>query len=92
MIPRQAASTLQRLAKGFPILAVTGPRQSGKTTLCKAVFAGKAYVSLENPDQREFAERDPRRFLERFSDGAILDEVQPARVGKAQRAHADRPA
>lgn len=76
MIPRQAASTLQRLAKGFPILAVTGPRQSGKTTLCKAVFAGKAYVSLENPEQREFAERDPRRFLERFSDGAILDEVQ----------------
>ncbi len=89
MIPRQAASTLQRLAKGFPILAVTGPRQS---TLCKAVFAGKAYVSLENPEQREFAERDPRRFLERFRDGAILDEVQPARVGKAQRAHADRPA
>lgn len=76
MIPRQAASALQRLAKGFPIVAVTGPRQSGKTTLAKAVFAGKAYVSLENPEQREFAERDPRRFLERFADGAVLDEVQ----------------
>lgn len=76
MIPRAAATTLQRLAKGFPIIALTGPRQSGKTTLAKAVFADKAYVSLENPDEREFAEQDPRRFLQRFDDGAILDEVQ----------------
>ncbi len=76
MVPRQAASALQRLAQGFPIVAVTGPRQSGKTTLAKAVFAGKTYVSLENPEQREFAERDPRRFLERFGDGAVLDEAQ----------------
>lgn len=76
MISRVAANTLQRLFKGFPIIALTGPRQSGKTTLAKAVFADKAYVSLENPDEREFAERDPRRFLQRFDDGAILDEVQ----------------
>lgn len=76
MIPRAAANTLQRLTKGFPIVALTGPRQSGKTTLTKAVFADKAYVSLENPDEREFAEQDPRRFLQRFDDGAILDEVQ----------------
>jgi len=76
MIPRSASGALQRLAKGFPIVALTGPRQSGKTTLAKAVFAGKAYVSLENPDEREFAERDPRRFLQRFDGGAILDEVQ----------------
>lgn len=76
MIPRVAASTLQRLAKGFPIVALTGPRQSGKTTLAKAVFANKTYVSLETPDEREFAERDPKRFLQRFTDGAILDEVQ----------------
>ena len=76
MIPRLAHSTLQRLAKGFPIVALTGPRQSGKTTLAKAVFADKAYVSLENPDEREFAERDPRLFLQRFGEGAILDEVQ----------------
>jgi len=76
MIPRIATHTLQRLAKGFPIIALTGPRQSGKTTLAKAVFADKAYVSLENPDEREFAENDPRRFLQRFDDGAILDEVQ----------------
>ena len=76
MIPRTAAATVQRLAKGFPVIAVTGPRQSGKTTLAKAVFAGKAYVSLENPDEHAFAERDPRAFLNRFASGAILDEVQ----------------
>lgn len=76
MIPRQATSTLQRLAKGFPILALTGARQSGKTTLAKHVFAQKAYVSLENPDELEFANSDPRRFLARFNQGAILDEVQ----------------
>lgn len=76
MIPRTAANTLARLAKGFPILALTGPRQSGKTTLARAMFADKPYVSLENPDEREFAEQDPRRFLARFAEGAILDEVQ----------------
>ncbi|MBP8296425.1 MAG: ATP-binding protein [Burkholderiales bacterium] len=76
MIPRIAANALQRLARGFPIVALTGPRQSGKTTLARACFGGKTYVSLENPDEREFAERDPRRFLQRFADGAILDEVQ----------------
>ncbi len=76
MIPRQAAPTLQRLAKGFPVLVITGPRQSGKTTLARALFGGKPYVSLENPQEREFAQTDPRRFLARFADGAILDEVQ----------------
>lgn len=76
MIPRLATQTLLRLAKGFPIVVLTGPRQSGKTTLAKTVFANKAYVSLENLDEREFAEQDPKRFLQRFTDGAILDEVQ----------------
>ena len=76
MLPRTASDTLKRLARGFPILALTGPRQSGKTTLARAVFPEKPYVSLENPDEREFAEQDPRRFLARFADGAILDEVQ----------------
>lgn len=76
MIPRQAASTLIRLAKAFPIVAITGPRQSGKTTLAKALFTDKPYISLENPDEREFATYDPKRFLARFTQGAVLDEVQ----------------
>ncbi len=76
MLARIASSTLLRLARGFPVLALTGPRQSGKTTLARAVFPDKPYVSLENLDEREFAQQDPRRFLARFPDGAILDEVQ----------------
>ena len=76
MIPRAAAHTLERLAKGFPVVALTGPRQSGKTTLAKSVFKDKTYVSLENPDEREFALQDPKRFLQRFPNGAVLDEVQ----------------
>jgi len=76
MIPRKAETTLERLARGFAIVAITGPRQSGKTTLARATFPNKPYVSLENPELREFAQTDPKRFLARFGDGAILDEVQ----------------
>ena len=76
MIPRQAAKTLERLAKGFPVVAITGPRQSGKTTLARSLFPQKPYVSLENLDEREFARSDPKRFLGRFPEGAVLDEVQ----------------
>lgn len=76
MIPRDAAPTLARLAQGFPLVAITGPRQAGKTTLAKAIFSEKPYVSLENPDELEFALNDPKRFLARFPKGAILDEVQ----------------
>ena len=76
MIPRQALEPLHRLARGFPIVALTGPRQSGKTTLARAAFSDKPYVSLENPQEREFAETDPQRFLTRFAHGAVLDEVQ----------------
>ncbi len=76
MLNRAAFSTAQRLAQGFPVLAITGPRQSGKTTLARALFAGKPYVSLEDPEAREFAESDPRGFLARFPDGAVFDEAQ----------------
>jgi predicted AAA+ superfamily ATPase len=76
LIPRKAADTLHRLARGFPIVAITGPRQAGKTTLARLAFADKPYVTLEDPEEREFAGTDPRRFLMRFPDGAILDEVQ----------------
>ncbi len=76
MIPRVAAETLVRLAGYYPIVAVTGPRQAGKTTLARAVFSRKPYVSLEDPDTREFAQSDPRAFLERYPDGAVIDEAQ----------------
>lgn len=76
MIPRTARPRLERLARQFPAVTVTGPRQSGKTTLCRQTFPGKAYVSLEAPDVRDEAARDPRGFLARYRDGAIFDEVQ----------------
>lgn len=76
MVPRSALPTLHSLAEGYPILVVTGPRQSGKTTLVLAAFPDKAYVSLENPDERAFAVEDPKGFLTRFSGGAIIDEAQ----------------
>jgi len=76
MIPRTARQTAERLAEGFPIVAITGPRQSGKTTLARAVFPDKPYVTLEDPEEREFAESDPRRFLARFPEGAVIDEAQ----------------
>jgi predicted AAA+ superfamily ATPase len=76
MIPRTLAETLRRLAQSFPVVAITGPRQSGKTTLARAVFADKPYVSLEDPIERAFALEDPRGFLARFKDGAVFDEAQ----------------
>jgi len=76
MFARQLAATLARLSRSFPIIAITGPRQSGKTTLARAVFADKSYVSLENPAELAFAREDPRGFLARFRDGAIFDEAQ----------------
>ncbi len=76
MLQRIAEKTLLKLAKGYPLVAITGPRQSGKTTLARAAFKKKPYVSLEDPDQREYADDDPRGFLAAYPDGAILDEVQ----------------
>lgn len=76
MLDRDLSPTLKRLSSSFPIVAVTGPRQSGKTTLVRALFADKTYVSLEDPMERAFAEEDPRGFLARFADGAIFDEAQ----------------
>jgi uncharacterized protein len=76
MIPRKASKLLEKLAAGFPVVSITGPRQSGKTTLAQHVFSDKAYVTLEDPDTRERAQDDPRGFLVQFPEGAILDEVQ----------------
>jgi predicted AAA+ superfamily ATPase len=76
MIPRRAADTLLRLSRGFPVVAITGPRQSGKTTLARALYPEKPYLSLESPDTRAFAQTDPRGFLQNLPEGAVLDEVQ----------------
>jgi predicted AAA+ superfamily ATPase len=76
MIEREISSYLKKLAGKYPVVTVTGPRQSGKTTLVKAVFPKKAYVNLESLEEREFAQSDPRAFFSRLPDGAILDEIQ----------------
>lgn len=76
MVSRESANELKILSKQFKAVAVVGPRQSGKTTLTRSCFPEKEYVSLENPDNRNFAQDDPRGFLAQYSNGAILDEVQ----------------
>ena len=76
LFPRDLASALQRMAKQFPVVAVTGPRQSGKTTLVRQLFGDKPYVSLEDPVELAFAQTDPRGFLQRFAQGAVFDEAQ----------------
>ena len=78
MIKRAVESTLIDMLQGFPIVTITGPRQSGKTTLSKKVFADKPYFSLEDPDVRERALVDPRGFLNNLPDGGVLDEIQRA--------------
>ena len=76
MLPRSSSTRLLALARGFPVVVVTGPRQSGKTTLVRAAFPGLPYCSLEDPDVRERALRDGRGFLAAYPDGAVFDEVQ----------------
>ncbi len=75
-VQRDLTATLKEAARRSPAVTLTGPRQSGKTTLCREVFPQHSYVSLEAPDVRAFASEDPRAFLARFPDGAIIDEVQ----------------
>jgi uncharacterized protein len=76
MIPRIAAEHLKRLAGYYPVVVVTGPRQSGKTTLVRSEFAELPYFNLEAPDVRARVEADPRGFLLSVSDGVIIDEFQ----------------
>ena len=78
MIERSIAPELLTAAQRAPIVVVTGPRQSGKTTLCRALFGDRPYINLEAFDKRAFALEDPRGFLASIPDGAVIDEVQRA--------------
>ncbi|MDR1283641.1 MAG: ATP-binding protein [Opitutaceae bacterium] len=76
MIPRTLEKAAAALLKKYPAITITGPRQSGKTTLARHLFPKKPYVNLEAPDIRRFAQEDPRAFFADYADGAILDEIQ----------------
>ncbi|MCE2895345.1 MAG: ATP-binding protein [Flammeovirgaceae bacterium] len=78
MIGREVSKLLKEITASFKAIAITGPRQCGKTTLTKSFFPEKPYVTLENPTDRNLALADPVRFLSAFPQGAILDEVQKA--------------
>jgi len=75
-LERKLKEVLQARATQYPVVTLTGPRQSGKTTLTKLAFPDFSYVSLEDPDNLEYARRDPREFLNQFTKGVILDEAQ----------------
>lgn len=77
-VKRQIEASILSLLPKYPILALTGPRQSGKTTLLKKLFADYRYISLENTDERLFAEEDPNGFIAKYDTKVILDEVQRA--------------
>ena len=76
MIERIAKEALLRLASQFPVVGVTGPRQSGKSTLTKATFPKKRYVTFDDRNMRELAASNPQDFIAAFPDGAIIDEAQ----------------
>jgi predicted AAA+ superfamily ATPase len=76
MIRRHVVSEAKHLLTQFRALCITGPRQSGKTTLSKILFAGKPYINFENPSVQHAAEQNPEKFLLQYKSGAIFDEVQ----------------
>ena len=76
MIERTAFSALKRLAEQFPVVAITGPRQSGKSTLTKAAFPDKKYISFDDLHFRNLAKSNPGDFIKAFPDGVIIDEAQ----------------
>jgi uncharacterized protein len=78
MVPRRLSALVEDRARKYPVVTLTGPRQSGKTTLCRGLFPKLPYRSLESIDNRRFAMEDPRGFLASIRDGAILDEIQRA--------------
>ncbi|KKL49157.1 hypothetical protein LCGC14_2318330, partial [marine sediment metagenome] len=77
LIHRNLEKILKKTIKKYPVISLTGPRQSGKTTLIKKLFGNKyKYVNLENVELREYAKSDPRAFLEEYKGGLIIDEAQ----------------
>jgi uncharacterized protein len=76
MIARTILPEVQRCATEYPVVTITGPRQSGKTTLARSAFPGHDYVNFERPDQRALFDEDPRGFLANHARGAVFDEVQ----------------
>jgi len=76
MIDREIEAEIHILKNEFPVVAIVGPRQSGKTVLSKKIFSDYEYISLEDIDHREFAQNDPRGFLERYHSNIIFDEIQ----------------
>jgi hypothetical protein len=78
MLKRTLSKKLKTASKAYPVVTLTGPRQSGKTTLVRMAFPDYDYASLEEPDQRAFALEDPRGFLSQFPNEVILDEIQRA--------------
>jgi predicted AAA+ superfamily ATPase len=76
LIDRTIEAIFRNWVGKYPVVTITGPRQSGKTTLCRKVFPEKPYANLESPDVRQFALDDPRGFLSHYPDGAIFDEIQ----------------
>ena len=95
MISRLITPKILQYSKQYPVVTITGPRQSGKTTLCKMIFPDIPYVSLESIEERSFATSDPKGFLQQFPSGAVLDEIQrtpellsyiQVRVDKSQKA------
>ena len=73
---RELGDKILQWARQYPVVTLTGPRQSGKTTLVKSLFPKHAYANLENPVERDYAESDPVAFLGHFSGGVVIDEIQ----------------
>ena len=76
MIKRTAEETLKRLSAQFPVIGITGPRQSGKSTLAKMVFSEKKYISFDDKTIRKLAAANPKDFIMAFPEGAVIDEAQ----------------
>ncbi len=92
--PRMLEGALRQRATQYPVVTVTGPRQAGKTTLCRSTFPAHAYANLERPDLREYAQGDPRGFLASLGrQGVVLDEIQrvPALLSWIQVAVDEQP-